>query len=88
VAGPNLVRKLHNGFNVAWRQTRSICPTDAGVGRAAREEKCTTKNQLTHRSNENKMSDDWRESASLRIAGEISSKVRNQSCQSFAPSPG
>ena len=40
------------------------------------------------RSNENKMSDGWRESASLRVEGGISWKVRNQSCQPFAPSHG
>jgi hypothetical protein len=39
-------------------------------------------------SNENKMSDGWRDSASLRIEGGISSQVRNESCQPFAPSHG
>jgi hypothetical protein len=38
------------------------------------------------RSNENKMSDGWRDGASLRVEGGISSEPRNQSCQSFAPS--
>ena len=38
--------------------------------------------------NENKMSDGWRESVSLQVEGGISSKVRNQSCQPFAPSHG
>ena len=37
-------------------------------------------------SNENKMSDGWRESASLRLAGGISWKVRSGGCQPFAPS--
>ena len=41
-----------------------------------------------HTSNENKMSDGWRESASLRIEGGILSRTRNQSCQPFAPSSG
>ncbi len=41
-----------------------------------------------HRPNENKMSDGWRKSVSPRIDGGISSQVRNQSCQSFAPSHG
>jgi hypothetical protein len=35
-------------------------------------------------SNENKMSDGWRESASLRGEDGISRKVRSQSCQTFA----
>ena len=39
-------------------------------------------------SNENKMSDGWRESAWLGVEDGISSKVRNQSCQPFAPSHG
>jgi hypothetical protein len=34
------------------------------------------------------MSDGWREGAWLRVDGGISSKVRNQSCQPFAPSHG
>jgi hypothetical protein len=38
--------------------------------------------------NENKMSDGWRESAWLRVEGEISSRTTNQSCQPFAPSHG
>jgi hypothetical protein len=40
------------------------------------------------RSNENKMSDGWRDGASVRVEDRISWKVRNQSCQLFAPSPG
>jgi hypothetical protein len=40
------------------------------------------------RSNENKMSDGWRESAGLRLEGGISWQVRNRGCQPFAPSPG
>ena len=38
--------------------------------------------------NENKMSDGGRDRASLRVEGGISSRVRNQSCQPFAPSHG
>ena len=38
--------------------------------------------------NENKMSDGWREGASLRIEGRISWKIKNQNCQAFAPSFG
>jgi hypothetical protein len=41
-----------------------------------------------HRPNENKMSDGWRESASLWVEGDVSCKVRDQSCQPFAPSHG
>jgi len=39
-------------------------------------------------SNENKMSDGWRDSAPLRIEGGMSWTVRNQSCKPFTPSPG
>ena len=39
-------------------------------------------------SNENKTTDGWRESASLWMKGEISWRVRSQSCQPFAPSHG
>ena len=38
--------------------------------------------------NENKMSDGWRERASLRVEGGISWKITNRSCQPFAPSLG
>src|SRR6476469_1599025 len=41
-----------------------------------------------HGPNENKMSDGWRESASLGVEGRISWKVRSESCQPFAPSHG
>jgi hypothetical protein len=34
------------------------------------------------------MSDGWRDGASMRVEGGISSGVRNQSCQPFAPSLG
>jgi len=39
-------------------------------------------------SNENKISDGWREGASLRVGGGISWKVRNRACQPFAASHG
>jgi hypothetical protein len=39
-------------------------------------------------SNEKKMSDGWRGSASLRVEDGISWRVRNQRCQPFAPSHG
>src|SRR3954454_501516 len=39
-------------------------------------------------SNENKMSDGWRGSASLRVEKENSWEVWDQSCQPFAPSHG
>jgi L-amino acid N-acyltransferase YncA len=45
-------------------------------------------NEGFHRPNENKMSDGWRESASLPVEGGISWKITNQSCQPFAPSSG
>jgi hypothetical protein len=45
-------------------------------------------NQRLHAPKENKMSDGWRKSASLRFEGGISWKVRTQSCQPFAPSLG
>jgi hypothetical protein len=38
--------------------------------------------------NENKMSDGWQDGASLRVEGGISSKVKTQSRQPFAPSFG
>jgi hypothetical protein len=44
--------------------------------------------RASHRPNENKMSDGWRDGASQRVEGGISWKVRNQSCQPFAPSHG
>jgi hypothetical protein len=44
------------------------------------------KDGTPHAPNENKMSDGWRRSASLRVEGGISWKPRNQSCQTFAPS--
>jgi hypothetical protein len=39
-------------------------------------------------SNENKMSDGWRESAWLRVEGGVSWKIWSQSCQPFAPPHG
>jgi hypothetical protein len=53
----------------------------------SREKKCVM-SATGVASNENKMSDGWRDGASLRVAGGISWKVWNQSCQSFAPSHG
>jgi hypothetical protein len=44
--------------------------------------------EASHGPNENKMSDGWRESASLRVEGGISSKVKSRDCQPFAPSHG
>jgi hypothetical protein len=38
--------------------------------------------------NENKISDGWRDSASLRVEGGISWKVRDRDCQTFAASFG
>jgi hypothetical protein len=49
---------------------------------------CQRSKGVLSASNENKMSDGWRESAWLRVEGGISWKVRNQSCQPFAPSLG
>jgi hypothetical protein len=43
---------------------------------------------VAHSPNENKMSDGWREGASLRVEGGISWNARNQGCQSFALSHG
>ena len=58
-----------------------------GVAHAG-EAKSENDENAAHTPNENKMSDGWRESASLRVEGGILSKVRNQSYQTFAPSPG
>src|SRR4051794_28290023 len=52
-----------------------------GSRRRQRLEECAS-------SNENKMSDGWRDGTSLRIEGGISWKIRIQSCQPFAPSLG
>jgi hypothetical protein len=44
--------------------------------------------EMVSPSNENKMSDGWRESASLRVEGGSSRGLRNHTCQPFAPSHG
>jgi hypothetical protein len=51
-------------------------------------EKCERSHVKGMRSNENKMSDGWRESAWLRVENGVSRKVRNQGCQPFDPSHG
>ena len=58
---------------------------DAERGASDQKRECTSN---AHSSNENKMSDGWREGASLRIEGGISWKIKNQSRQAFAPSHG
>lgn len=50
--------------------------------------KSVEKSDCGIRPNENKMSDGWRDGASMRVEGGISWEVKTQGCQTFAPSHG